>query len=88
VAAQVEAALVSRTGAGPPAAASAPVTFPLVFAPASPEQPAASPQSTLAVAVLDAARSACSTDARPSRRVSPAASQDPPRATQLVAALL
>jgi hypothetical protein len=56
-AAHVDAALVSRTGAAPPARAGAPVTFPPVFAPASPEQPPASPQSTLAVAVLAAARS-------------------------------
>jgi hypothetical protein len=84
VAAQVDAALVSRTGAGPPATDGVPVTLPSVFAPASPEHAVASPQSTLAVAVLDAVFA----DADPSNRVSLVASQAPPRATQLAAPLL
>jgi hypothetical protein len=46
-------ALVVRTGAAPPAVA-VPVTFPVVSLVAEPVQPAASPQSTLAPAELDA----------------------------------
>jgi hypothetical protein len=53
VAVQVESAFVSRTGGAPPAAA-LPVTFPVVALDAFPEHPAASPQSTLADAALDA----------------------------------
>ncbi|MHA6620575.1 hypothetical protein [Pseudonocardia sp. DLS-67] len=84
VAAQVDAALVSRTGAVPPATAGAPVTFPSVFAPASPEQPRVPPQSTLAAAVLNADFSPSVTPAS-STRVSLAPSHSPPRATQLAA---
>ncbi|MFD1531397.1 hypothetical protein, partial [Pseudonocardia aurantiaca] len=50
---QLEDALVSRTGAGPPATAGVPVTVPVVSAAALPVQAAAPPQSTLDPAVLD-----------------------------------
>ncbi|MFD1534376.1 hypothetical protein, partial [Pseudonocardia aurantiaca] len=54
---QLEDALVSRTGAGPPATAGVPVTLPVVSAAALPVQAAAPPQSTLDPAVLDAVAS-------------------------------
>ncbi|GAA0925158.1 hypothetical protein GCM10009559_09820 [Pseudonocardia zijingensis] len=78
VAAQVDAALVSRTGAAAPATAGTPVTLPSAFAPASPEQPGTSSQRTLAATVLTACPSS-------STRVSLEPPHAPPRATQLAA---
>ncbi|GAA5129429.1 hypothetical protein GCM10023320_49890 [Pseudonocardia adelaidensis] len=100
VAVHVEDALVVRTGAGRPAAAGVPVTFPVVFAPATPPHPVASPQSTLDVAELEAdpppgagcpsRADSCvgSEPTGPSILVSLEPSHDPPRAVHVAAPVL